>query len=361
MQLFKILKAQWCYLLLTSTASHAFSFGMTKKGSAPAISRTISPADLDKKSTALDVLRSLNYAKKLAPFVNENGVAVVTGGSSGIGSVSVETLALAGMRVVLCAQNVTKAQKVIDNFDGSVDKSKIRIQTLNLSDLNSVKAAAEEIQAKEGKIDLLLNNAGVMAIPTKEVTVQGFEKQLGINHIGHHYLTRKLLPQIQEGGRVVTVASTAHTIPKTLELEDLNYEKRKYTPWEAYGQTKLANILFAKELQDRFGKEERDVLSVCVHPGVIKTGLWKYTTGDNFLFEFLTGLIADKNIDQGAATNLFCSLVESDSLIGGAYYNDCKVGYPSANGRDESKKLRRTLWAKTEAMLKNAGFSEDEE
>jgi len=342
-------------LSMHSHLLHAFPLNLNRvsryMGTSPNIIK-----DLSKQSTALEVLRFLNAQKKLAPYVGADGVVVVTGGSNGIGAVSVETLALTGMKVVLCAQNVTKAQQVIDKFDDSIDKTSIRIQRLDLSDLNSVRQAAEDISQFEGQIDVLLNNAGVMAIPSKELTSQGFEKQLGINHIGHHYFTRKLLPSVKPNGRIVTVASTAHTMTKTLEIDDLNYDSRIYTGWDAYGQTKLANILFAKELQDRLATEGSDIKSVSLHPGVIKTNLWRYTTGGNFFVDTLTTLFADRNTDQGAATNVYCCLVNGSELQGGSYYIDCMEGYPNVNARDESRILRRRLWKKTEELLTEAGF-----
>jgi len=304
---------------------------------------------LTKKSTAVEVLTNLNNNNKLAPYVKSGGVVVVTGGNSGIGSVSVETLSLAGMRVVLCARDVESAEKEISKMSS---KDNIRIQKLDLTDLDSVEAAATEIIENEGTIDVLLLNAGVMATPYKK-TKDGFELQIGTNHIAHHYLTRLILPNMNQGGRVVTVASTAHSFGD-IDVNDLNYTGggRKYTPWGAYGQSKLANVLFAKGLNDRIKAAGSEILSVSLHPGVIKTNLWRYS---NPLFQVFTNVIADKTVEQGAATNMYCSIVEPSAFEGGEYCMDCDVATPNAAGQDKSGDKRHDLWVKTEELLVAAG------
>eukprot|EP00592_Proboscia_alata_P003110 CAMPEP_0194372742 /NCGR_PEP_ID=MMETSP0174-20130528/21128_1 /TAXON_ID=216777 /ORGANISM="Proboscia alata, Strain PI-D3" /LENGTH=326 /DNA_ID=CAMNT_0039151433 /DNA_START=285 /DNA_END=1261 /DNA_ORIENTATION=+ len=309
---------------------------------------------LTKKSTALEVLKTLNQNKLLSPYVSQSGVAVVTGGSSGIGAVSVETLALAGMKVVLCARNTEAAQQEISTMSGA---DRIRVQELDLTDFRSIAAASREIIETEGSVDVLLNNAGVMAQKEREETSQGLEMQFGTNHVGHHYLTRSLLPVINRGGRIVTVASTAHTMGD-IDVSNLNYtpgvSDRKYSPWGAYGQSKLANILFAKGLQDRLNESDRaDVKSVSLHPGVISTPLWKH---NNFLVRAASKLFSDKNVDQGAATNVFCCLVEPSAFEGGEYMVDCQTATPNTMGQDSTGIERTKLWDATEAIIAKAGF-----
>ena len=178
--------------------------------------------ELSNKSTALDVLKILNNSGRLAPYAKENagGVAVVTGGNSGIGKVSVEVLALAGMKVVLCSRDVLKGEEARSSMSA---KENIRVQKLDLTDLDSVKNAVKDIESTEGSVDVLLLNAGVMATPY-ELTKNGFELQIGTNHIAHHYMTRLLLPSIKFGGRIVSVASTAHSMGD-IDTDDLNYKK----------------------------------------------------------------------------------------------------------------------------------------
>lgn len=308
-----------------------------------------STASLSKKSTSLDVIKYLKDSKQLASYTEKSrgATALVTGGSSGIGENCVETLALAGLNVILAARDVDAAKRVIA---GSNFKDQITVQELDLSDLNSVKRCADAI---EGNIDILVNNAGVMALPKRETSAQGFELQMGVNHVGHHMLTRLLLPKMNKGGRVVTLASTAHTM-SDIDFDDLNFEKkRKYTPWGSYGQSKLANILFAKGLDDRLKGTKSDILSVSVHPGVIKTKLWRH---QNPIFRAVSGVMMDKNIEQGAATSVYCSLIEPKAFEGGEYVMDCKVTDPNDNGQDRDGALRNKLWDRTEKMIADAGF-----
>lgn len=306
---------------------------------------------LNKKSTALEVLKELNNSNCLASYVkNEKAVVVITGGSSGIGLRTVEALSLTGMQIVLCARNVEAAQKAIDEF---TQKGNIRIQKLDLTDLSNIEIACKEIVDTEGQVDLLINNAGVMAIPKREETKQGFEMQLGTNHVGHYMFSRLLLPNMNKGGRIVTVASTAHKGGE-IDKSDINYStSRKYSPWGAYSQSKLANILFAKSLQDRLKNTEKDILSLSLHPGVIKTSLWKNTPK---IVQLISRVIADKTPEQGAATNVYASLMESDAFEGGEYLADCNVAVPTKKAKDEDRELRNWLWTETEKMIVDKGF-----
>jgi len=316
-------------------------------------------SELNKKSTALEVLKTLNNqgdANALAPYVKEGGTVVVTGGNSGIGVISVETVALAGMTVVLCARNSEAGNRMVDDMKLTNGATKnIRIQTLDLADLTSVENAVQKIVEEEGSIDLLLNNAGVMATPQRMETVQGFELQLGTNHIGHHMFTRLLLPHMNDEGRVVTVASSAHSFG-TIQIKDMNYSRNDqiYTPWGAYGQSKLANVLFAKGLDDRLKGTRKNILSVSLHPGVIRTNLWQYMPR---LLRPFTGLIADKTVEQGAATSMFCCLADSNVFSGGDYVVDCKVSAPNDRGQDLDGRLRNALWDETEKMIQDAGYT----
>jgi NAD(P)-dependent dehydrogenase (short-subunit alcohol dehydrogenase family) len=322
---------------------------------------------LNKKSTALDVLKGLTKGQKLASYINlgssagkQPAVAIVTGGSSGIGIPSVKTLAMANMKVVLCARNLEAAKEVVESLPSS-SRNNVRIQKLDLANMNSIQSAAEEILQKEGKaggIHVLLNNAGVMA-PPKQGTAQDLELQFGTNHVGHHMFTRLLLPVMNEGGRVVTVASSAHSFGE-LNFQNLNYEtdgtkeKRKYRAWGAYGQSKLANILFAKGLGDKLQSVNSSIKSVSLHPGVIGTNLWRYLP--KWTRPFLNALLTDKNVEQGAATSVYCCLVDGNELEGGEYLSDCQIVEPKQSGQDESGSLRKKLWNATEKLIAENGF-----
>lgn len=314
---------------------------------------SIADLDLGKKSTAKDVLREINSAGLLAPYVPGRGVAICTGGSSGIGVPSVEALALSGMSVVLACRNTEDGERAKSNLP-SWCQPNVRVQELDLADLASVRRAAGEILDTEGEISVLLNNAGVMNTPQRETTRDGFELQFGTNHVGHHAFTRLLLPGMASGGRVVTVASEAHRFGDFGDFDDLNYEsKRTYSPWGAYGQSKLANVLFAKALDDRLKGEDTDILSVSLHPGVVATNLWR-STGPKLLQGVLKGAIGDRNIEQGAATSMHACMIEPSAFVGGEYLSDCAVAKTSDKGKDADGKLRAKLWEKTEQVIADA-------
>ena len=203
---------------------------------------------LGKASTAEDV--AALYGKDLA-----GKVAVVTGGNSGIGLETVRVLAKSGCKVILCSRaeaNGAEALTALQNDAAGVDLD-VLVQVLDLADLANVERAAQSIKERlaslgKDRIDYLVLNAGVMAMPQLQRTAQGFEKQIGVNHFGHFHLTSCLGPLVaQEGCRVVVLSSTAHNFGE-VDLDDLNYAKggRAYSPWGAYGQSKACNLLFAK-------------------------------------------------------------------------------------------------------------------
>ncbi len=195
-----------------------------------------------------------------------------------------KALAFAGARVILCSRSVDAGKKAVqdeivkEGLGGYVvDASNVVVKQLDLNSLKSVKAFADDFLKTESRLDFLVLNAGIMALPNVEYTDAGFERQIGVNHFGHAYLTQLLLEKMlndkTSAGRVVVLASTAHTMGKVI-CSDLHYNKgREYRGWEAYGQSKMANILFAKGLADELAGSH--VTSVSVHPGVIQTNLWR--------------------------------------------------------------------------------------
>ena len=346
----------WMMMLIRPTQAWS-TFGSSKADSISV---------LGKKSTALDVLTNLNRSNQLAYTSTDSsdngGIAVVTGGNAGIGAVCCKTLALSGQVkvVVLCARNVQAAQTLVDSWPSHIS-SRIEIQQLDLADLASVEQAAREITARHCSgdgtshgISILLNNAGVMAPPKKLVTAQDIELQFGVNHVGHHMWTRLLLPHMNDNGRIVTVASTAHQmVTSSSDQNKIMWQQQSpnnYSSWREYAQSKLANILFAKRLQELLllnGKT--GIHSVSLHPGVIRTSLWQYIPK---LLRPFTRLIADKTVEQGAATSVYCCL--TDAIQGAAYYSDCNVAQPTSTAEDVV--LRKELWDYTEALIREKGF-----
>ncbi len=190
---------------------------------------------------------------------------VVTGANSGLGLVTARALAGSGALVVLAVRDLDRGRAAADLIPGRTE-----VRSLDLADLSSVRAFAKQW---EGPLDLLVNNAGVMAVPYGR-TPDGFETQIGTNHLGHFALTNLLLPHVAD--RVVTVSSTAHRIG-SIDLSDLNWETRRYKRWSAYGQSKLANLLFTLELERRLEAVGSGVRAVAAHPGYAATRLQSRT------------------------------------------------------------------------------------
>lgn len=207
---------------------------------------------------------------KLSDMPSQQGrTAVVTGANSGIGFVAARYLASAGAHVVLACRNQERADAAAEKLRTLEPSASFEVRSLDLSDLASVRAFAE---GWSGPLHVLVNNAGLMAIPYRQ-TADGFEMQFGTNHLGHFALTGLLLPALLEAPkpRVVTVSSDAHRIGR-INFDDLQSEQR-YQKWRAYGQSKLSNLLFARELSRRASLAGQDLLSVAVHPGYASTNL----------------------------------------------------------------------------------------
>ena len=305
--------------------------------------------------------------------VNLTGLtAVVTGGNSGIGVETVRALALAGAKVILCSRSIEAGQHIADDIINAsttgtpltspIKKENIIVRQLDLADLDSVKSLAETLNAELPTINLLILNAGVMACP-KSHTKQGFEMQIGVNHIGHFYLTKLLLPKLIASGtpaspsRVISVASLAHTFG-AINLEDLHYEHRRYYAFPAYGQSKLANVLFASELGRRMEAEGHPVLAYSLHPGNIMTNLPRYMPLIS-VWKYLEPLflkIFMKTVAEGAATSVVAATAEG--LPNGCYLDDCKPKAPSKRAQDKDMAVK--LWEKTEEFLLLAKHGEVE-
>jgi len=292
--------------------------------------------------------------------------AVVTGGNAGLGLETVKSLASAGARVVLCTRSIEAAKKAIEDeiknpgFGNYAvqDVSNIVVRELDLNSLKSIKKFTDEINKSEPRIDYLILNAGIMMTPHLEHTEDGFEKQIGVNHFGHFYLYRNLEEKLQKQdfeSRVVVLSSKAHGRGK-LDYDDLHYEHRRYSPLTCYGSSKLANILFAKEVADR--NQNTKVRAFSVHPGVIHTNLSKHVGASfpSFARSMVGWFFFDKDIPQGAATTVYACLAPelSEPKYRGVYLSDCAVKEPyNAQGRDLDGKERRRLWEVTEEQIHN--------
>ena len=198
--------------------------------------------------------------------------AVVTGGNSGLGLETTRELARAGARVVLACRDTDKGAAASREIEAGVPSAQVEVAALDLADLASVRAFADRFRSQHGTLDILINNAGVMAPPRRE-TADGFELQFGTNHLGHFALTALLLGAMdgRQDARVVTVSSGAHRMGR-IDFEDLQSTHR-YKRWRAYGQSKLANLLFAFELDRRLRAAGSSISSLAAHPGYAATNL----------------------------------------------------------------------------------------
>jgi NAD(P)-dependent dehydrogenase (short-subunit alcohol dehydrogenase family) len=267
---------------------------------------------------------------------------IVTGANSGIGRAAATALAEKGARVVLAVRNTDKGNAAAADMSGQTE-----VRQLDLASLASVRAFAD---AWEGPIDLLINNAGIM-VPPYSHTEDGFEMQFGTNHLGHFALTNLLLEHVT--GRVVTVASGAHRFG-SIDFNDLNWERKPYKPWAAYGQSKLANLLFTAELQRRLIEAGSDVLATAAHPGYAATNL-QFQSQRRWLD--IISLIGNRVIAQdekgGALPTLYAAVADiPGNSFAGPGFMDLR-GAPKLAGRTSSAKdmdVARRLWDVSEEL-----------
>ena len=212
--------------------------------------------------------------------------AIVTGANTGIGLETARMLALKGANVVLACRSMERAKGALDKILAEKPAGRVSASALDLSDLESVASFAASFGAKHERLDLLINNAGVM-VPPLGRTKQGFELQFGTNHLGHFALTARLLPLLERtpGARIVVVSSTAQNFGRIV-MDDLNWERRSYGAWPAYGQSKLANMMFALELQRRLAATGSKVLVTAAHPGWTATDLQRESRVTQFFNPF---------------------------------------------------------------------------
>jgi NAD(P)-dependent dehydrogenase (short-subunit alcohol dehydrogenase family) len=272
-----------------------------------------------------------------------NQTAIVTGASSGIGRAAARALAGAGARVVLAVRDTAKGETVAASIPGETE-----VRRLDLANLDSVRRFAADW---DGEIHLLINNAGVM-IPPLTRTAEGFELQFGTNHLGHFALTNLLLEHVT--GRVVTVSSTAHRSGR-IDFDDLNWERKRYKAWRAYGQSKLANLLFTAELQRRLTAVGSRVLATAAHPGYASTNLQFHSQRRTFDVISVIGnrLLAQSESD-GALPTLYAAVapIPGNSFAGPSGFMEGR-GAPKLVGRSsaaEDADVARRLWEVSEEL-----------
>lgn len=254
--------------------------------------------------------------------------AIVTGAASGIGIETARALATAGATVVLPVRRPEAGQKVAEQINRKLPQPRVRVETMDLASLASVRAFAG--RWGERPLHLLINNAGVMALPLQR-TVDGFEMQLGVNHLGHFELTRLLTPALRLGApsRVVAVSSASH-LDGDFRYDDPDWRRDPYERFEAYSSSKTAGVLFAVAYSQRYGDE--GVFANAVHPGAIITplgrhvGLW--TAIRKGWLGFGKNMPKFKSPAQGAATSVWVATAPELEGVGGRYFEDCREARP---------------------------------
>jgi NAD(P)-dependent dehydrogenase (short-subunit alcohol dehydrogenase family) len=277
-------------------------------------------------------------------------VAVVTGANTGLGFETAQVLAARGASVVLAVRDTEKGKRAAARIAGAAPGADVTVQHLDLASLDSIRAAADELRARHPRIDVLINNAGVMFTP-KQTTRDGFELQFGTNHLGHFALTGLLLEQMLPvpGSRVVTVSSLAHRIRARINFDDLQGE-RSYHRVAAYGQSKLANLMFTYELQRRLSGTGATI-AVAAHPGLASTEL---TRNSPAAAAVLTRLISQKAA-RGALPALRAAT--DPRVLGGQYYGPDGFfgarGYPKlaqSSQQSHDTTIQRRLWTVSEEL-----------
>jgi NAD(P)-dependent dehydrogenase (short-subunit alcohol dehydrogenase family) len=281
--------------------------------------------------------------------------AIVTGANSGLGLVTARELARAGARVALACRNLDKGHAAVEEIRAAVPDAQVQLDELDLASLASVRGFADRFKATHDGLDLLINNAGVMAPPRRR-TADGFELQFGTNHLGHFLLTSLLLEAMEgrEDARVVTLSSNAHKFGR-IAFDNLNGD-RHYFRWNAYGQSKLANLLFAIELDRRLRAEGSTVTSLAAHPGWAATNLQTAAAPlvDRTFMRLANQVIA-QNDEMGALPTLYAAT--EPGLEGGTYVGPDgpgeSRGYPKIvrpNGRARDPNAARRLWEVSERL-----------
>ncbi|MFK8025893.1 MAG: SDR family NAD(P)-dependent oxidoreductase [Ilumatobacter sp.] len=271
-------------------------------------------------STTDDVLSGLDLS---------GTVAAVTGASGGLGLETARSLAAAGAHVILAARSADKLDAAVAQIREAHADASVDTVVVDLADLSSARRAALVLAGRLERLDLLINNAGVMCTPEGR-TVDGFETQFGTNHLGHMAWTLPLIDLLAtaDGGRVINLSSAGHRFGD-VDLTDPNFEQRPYDPWVAYGASKTANVLFSVELDRRHGSS--GIRSIAVHPGGIHTDLGRHMTPEvranlqERIKQSNPQEFSWKSIPQGAATTVWAATSEQFRDFGGVYCEDCHV------------------------------------
>ncbi|KAE9618291.1 hypothetical protein Lal_00047671 [Lupinus albus] len=292
---------------------------------------------------------SSSTAQQVTDNIDATGLtAVVTGASSGIGTETTRVLALRGAHVIMGVRNMNAAKDVKEAILKEIPSAKVDAMELDLGSMDSVKKFASEFKSSGLPLNILINNAGIMACPFA-LSKDNIELQFATNHIGHFLLTSLLLDTMKntanttkKEGRIVNVSSEAHRFPypEGIRFDKIN-DQSSYNNWRAYGQSKLANILHANELTRRLKEDGVNITANSLHPGAILTNLFRHNAAVNGLINVF-GRFVLKNVQQGAATTCYVALHPQVKGTSGKYFSDSNESKTTPHGTDAD--LAKRLW-----------------
>lgn len=304
-------------------------------------------------TTTDEVLDGIDLAGKLV---------FITGGASGLGAETARAMAARGAHIVIAARDMAKGEEAAKTVREATGSDMVDVIACDLGSLANIRECAGATLAKYDKIDLLINNAGVMACP-QGATSDGFEMQFGTNHVGHFLLTNLLMPALEkaDGARIVNLSSRGHHFD-TVHFDDPQFENREYDKWASYGQSKTANIMFSVGLEKRLAG--KGIHAYAVHPGGIQTNLGRHLTEEDIaallkrMEENSGESVAFKNVEAGAATTCFAATAPEIEGKGGVYLEDCHVADVDDNDLTGSVKSyavdpdnAERLWALSEELV----------
>ena len=279
------------------------------------------------------------YSKELL----DGKTVIITGANTGIGKETAIDLAKRNAKVIMACRNVERGEQAERDIRRLSKSEKVHFKLVDLASFASIKKFCSQVLAEEPRIDILINNAGIMRCPYWK-TEDGFEMQFGVNHLGHFLLTNLLLDRIKESpnGRIVVVSSRGHRRAKEINFDDIN-STQSYDPRIAYGQSKLANNLFTIALHKRLAGT--NVTVNCLHPGIIYTELGRYMKIPLWFKILLAplALLIMKTPWQGAQTTIYCAVDKEVEGVSGLYFSDCKKKQPEPQALDEL--AAEKLWA----------------
>ncbi|KAK2853610.1 hypothetical protein Q5P01_006271 [Channa striata] len=279
----------------------------------------------------------------------EGKTVLITGANTGIGKETALDMAKRGARVILACRDMTKARIAADYIRQKSGNGNVVVKKLDLASLQSVRDLAKDVQENEERLDILINNAGIMQCP-KWKTKDGFEMQFGVNHLGHFLLTNCLLDLLKKSApsRIVIVSSLAHETGR-IHFDDINLDGN-YKPEISYCQSKLANVLFCRELAARL--QDTGVTVYSLHPGVIRTELGRYFFPTLALWKrilLIPFVMLIKSPWEGAQTTIYCAVDESLANVSGLYYSDCAPKMPAPQALDDV--AAKNLWDLSASMV----------